>query len=63
MHLSCLISPYLQSVPEGECEGAAGLTDWIVPGDAGTEKNHVNQSQILLPVLHLLQQNPGIHKH
>lgn len=58
-----MYSPYLQSVPEGECKGAGGLTDWVVPGDAGTEKNHVNQSQIFLPVLHLFQQNPVRHKH
>ena len=58
-----LHSAYLQSVPEGECQGAGGLTDWVMPRDARTEKDHVNQSQILLPVLHLFQQNPVIHKH
>lgn len=32
-------------------------------GDAGTEKNHVHQGQIFLPVLHLFQQNPVINTH
>lgn len=48
-------SPNLQSVPEGECEGAGGLTDWVMSRDTSTEENHVDQSQILLPVLHLFQ--------
>lgn len=57
-HPSCL-----QGVPEGECKGAGCLTDWVVSRDTGAEKNHVNQSQIFLPVLHLFQQNPVVHEH
>lgn len=48
----------LQAVPEGEGQGAGGLVDWVVSRDSRAEKNHVDQSQKLLPVLHLFQENP-----
>lgn len=54
---------HLQSVPEGECEGAGGLADRVMTRDTSTVQNHVDQSQILLPVIHLFQQNPVIQKH
>lgn len=42
---------YLQRVPEGECEGAGGLIDWVVSRHARTKQNHVHQSKIILPVV------------
>ena len=48
----------LQAVPEGEGQRAGGLVDWVVSRDSRAEKNHVDQSQKLLPVLHPFQKNP-----